>query len=98
MLREHAPLIAVSLVTVIMFYLVFRDLRSLRRDVTTLATPAPATTRKLLPGLMGGDADKAEDEFDGMDAMAQEDEMALPDSKAGGDANAARPAQAPRRK
>ena len=33
MLREHAPLIALSTVIAIMFYLVFRDLRSLHKDV-----------------------------------------------------------------
>lgn len=36
MLREHAPLIAVAVVTAVLIYLVFRELRSLRGDVELL--------------------------------------------------------------
>lgn len=40
MIREHAPLIAVAAIFAIVFYLVFRDLRSLRADVKALAAAA----------------------------------------------------------
>lgn len=36
MLREHAPLIAVSAVVAILFYLVFRDLRGLHAELDAL--------------------------------------------------------------
>ena len=37
MLREHIPLIAVTAVVALLFYLVFRDLRGLRAGLDTLA-------------------------------------------------------------
>lgn len=40
MLREHAPLIGVSVVVAILFYLVFRDLRSLRSELDARDTSA----------------------------------------------------------
>ena len=42
MLREYAPLIAVSVVIAIMFYLVFRDLRSLRAGFEMVASQVAA--------------------------------------------------------
>lgn len=40
MLREHAPLIAVSAVVAILFYLVFRDLRGLHAELDGLNAAA----------------------------------------------------------
>lgn len=37
MLREHAPLIAVSVAVAVLFYLVFRDLKAVRADLDSLA-------------------------------------------------------------
>lgn len=42
MLREHAPLIALAAVTSVLFYLVFRDLRSLRAELGAAAMMASA--------------------------------------------------------
>ena len=61
MLREHAPLIAVSTVIAIMFYLVFRDVRGLRAAVTALhvASGPPAV---LPPRKAVAEVDAAADE------------------------------------
>ena len=47
MLREYAPLIAVSVVIAIMFYLVFRDLRSLRAGFEMVASQVAAEPSQL---------------------------------------------------
>lgn len=49
MLREYAPLIAVSVVIAIMFYLVFRDLRSLRAGFDQVATQLATEPSQLPP-------------------------------------------------
>lgn len=55
MLREHAPLIAVSAVVAVMFYLVFRDLRGLHAELETVMRSSPSMgleedTRPAPPG------------------------------------------------
>lgn len=59
MLREHAPLIAVSTVIAVMFYLVFRDLRGLRAAVNALHVPSgpPALPPRKLATLDAAEVD-----------------------------------------
>lgn len=71
MLREHAPLIAVSTVIAIMFYLVFRDLRGLRAAMTSLHVHAPTGTpsapQRKLAALDAADVDATADASDEAD-------------------------------
>lgn len=62
MLREHAPLIAIAVVSAVLFYLVFRNLRGLREAVDALSSQclAPVVSRDAVPLL----ASKASDSID----------------------------------
>lgn len=51
MLREHAPLIAVAAVIAVVFYFVFRDVRSLRADVEVLSSQLMLADATDMPAL-----------------------------------------------
>ena len=82
MLREHAPLIAVSTVIAILFYLVFRDLRGLRAAISLVASSA-ASTRALLPATPQpkGVVDASDVDLDGEDGGDDEEDLAEPPAK-----------------
>lgn len=60
MLREHAPLIAVAVLSAVLFYLLFRDVRSLRADVELLGSQLAQFAADPLP----------QPDLDGPDALS----------------------------
>ena len=80
MLREHAPLIAVSTVIAVMFYLVFRDLRGLRAALIALQVPSgpPAPPPRKLPTLDAAEVDAAVQGDEGDDEVPAEAPLAKP--------------------
>lgn len=93
MLREHAPLIAVSTVIAILFYLVFRDLRGLRAAIALAASSGVSvSSRALLPsglpataqpkGVVGGVLDASDVDLDGEDGGDDDEGLDLVDPPA----------------
>lgn len=85
MLRAHAPLIAVSTVIAIMFYLVFRDLKSLRATLATVQAACAALSASLsaapasaAPRAPGPPAASFKEVGDEADAAADVNDIVLP--------------------
>lgn len=88
MLREHAPLIAVAVATAVLFYLVFRSLRSLREALEAVSSQCAATPDLATPLLVPA-AESPQVDAPKLVAPAAAEAAAAPATNGGGAGKAA---------